>query len=840
MARKVGRAIHLVCSTTVALALLLLLGAGYGPVPALGTALVPGGGVWASSSARTTVRTETLTLPELEEPVRVSFTAEGYASIEARTDHDLFLAQGYVTARLRLTQLDLQRRMGQGRLSELVGAAGLESDRFELSLGLARTARARWAAIPENSDSAKALTAYSEGVNSWMSSLRKTGEWPTIYGLTGVRPRPWTPTDTLVVQGVLTQQMNFNTIPLDYELLNRSLGPELTRTWFPVQAPTAQRPYDPGPYRNLPPTPLTVRNTNAADPDAAPTTPARPTPGPASAHKDVALPDSVRQLDFNSNAWAANGPKAAGGGAILAGDPHLQTTLPSYWFQVSLRSPGYQVTGGSLPGVPGVLVGHNKHISWSLTNAQTVGTLYYREKLSPDRPDSYFWRGAWRPMEKAHYTIPVRGGSTEDLTVDLTVHGPMMTVLDQKVSVNWMGNYAHNDLNALLAANRASDWTSFRTALRGWKAPALNFVYADDRGHIGTLLAGDVPQTPKGSRPWLPLPGTGTADVVGTIPQEALPEAYDPPGHLVASTNQRPTGPDYPYFLGTTMNFDPGYRQAVIERFHTERRGLRTEDYTALQNDVTDDLAVRLLPALLTALDGSGLTARQRAARDLLTTWDHTMGADSAAASVWWTFLDSYVHEVFQPWWDRKKVPADKDRWILDLDRSPIPLREALEHWTLDDPDNAAFTPPDGARRDAPQAMRTAFRTAVAELTDELGDRPAAWTWGKLHTREIPSITGAPGLGYEPYADGGNPWTVDAAGGELNSSFGPSFRLVVRWTGPGSAAAAAIYPGGQNETPGSAWYDNLVALWRKDEYLPLRPPNDAAGTAATWSLRAGD
>ncbi|MFI6875997.1 penicillin acylase family protein [Streptomyces sp. NPDC050400] len=836
MASKVSRAIHLVGSTAVALAVLLVLGAGYGPVPALGKALVPGGGVWASASAQNAVRSETLTLPALDKPVRVSFTAEGYASVDAETDHDLFIAQGYVTARLRFTQLDLQRRMGQGRLSELVGAAGLKSDKFELNLGLLRTARARWAATPRDSAAGQALTAYAAGVNSWLSRLEKTGEWPTIYGLTGVRPQKWTPTDTLVVQGVLTQQMNFNTIPVDYELLRRSLGPKLTEEWFPVQAPTKQRPYDSGPYKDLPPEPLTVRSSNAADPSSTSAAGASKAAARTSSHEDVALPDSVRQLDFNSNAWAANGPEVAGGGAMLAGDPHLATTLPSYWFQISLRSPGYQVAGGSIPGVPGVLVGRNEHISWSLTNAQTVGTLYYREKLSAERPDSYYWNGAWRPMKKVRYSIPVRGGSAVELTTDLTVHGPMMTVLGQRVSVNWMGNFAHNDLNALLAANRASDFAGFRGALRDWKAPALNFVYADDRGHIGSFVAGDVPQTPKGSQPWLLLSGTGDEDVVGTIPYEVMPQQYDPPSHLVASTNQRPTDPDYPYFLGTSMNFDPGYRQSVIERFHTDRGALRPEDYTTLQNDVTDDLAVRLVPELLKALDGTKLTGQQRAARDLLTGWNHSMDTDSPAASVWWAFLDSYVHEVFQPWWDEKKVPASKDRWILDLDRSPIPLREVLEHWTVDDPDNAAFTPPDGARRDATQAMRTAFRKAVTDLAGKLGDRPAAWDWGKLHTREIPSITGAPGLGYERYSAGGDPWTVNAAGGELNSSYGPSIRLVVRWTGRGTADAVAIYPGGQSDTPTSPWYDNLVEFWRDKKYLPLRAPD----STATWTLRAGE
>ncbi len=197
--------------------------------------------------------------------------------------------------------------------------------------------------------------------------------------------------------------------------------------------------------------------------------------------------------------------------------------------------------------------------------------------------------------------------------------------------------------------------------------------------------------------------------------------------------------------------------------------------------------------------------------------------------------LDSYVHEVFQPWWDEKKVPASKDRWILDLDRSPIPLREVLEHWTVDDPDNAAFTPPDGARRDATQTMRTAFRKAVTDLAGKLGDRPAAWDWGKLHTREILDHR-APGLGYERYSAGGDPWTVNAAGGELNSSYGPSIRLVVRWTGRGTADAVAIYPGGQSDTRPPPGTTTSSSSGGTRSTCPCGSPD----STATWTLRAGE
>ena len=179
----------------------------------------------------------------------------------------------------------------------------------------------------------------------------------------------------------------------------------------------------------------------------------------------------------DSNAWAVNGTKVDGGGALLGGDPHLPQTLPSIWYEVALSAPGYQVAGASLPGVPGVLLGHNAHIAWSLTDTQNSATLYYAEQV---RGDEYYWRGAWRKMTVEHYTIPVRGGATVHLAVDITVHGPIMTQVGQRMAVDWMGNVPSDDLGALIGINQASDWTQFKAALADWRAPTQNFTYADN------------------------------------------------------------------------------------------------------------------------------------------------------------------------------------------------------------------------------------------------------------------------------------------------------------------------------------------------------------------------
>jgi penicillin amidase len=218
----------------------------------------------------------------------------------------------------------------------------------------------------------------------------------------------------------------------------------------------------------------------------------------------------------------------------------------------------------------------------------------------------------------------------------------------------------------------------------------------------------------------------------------------------------------------------------------------------------------------------------------LLATWNATMAQNSAAASVWWTFWGDYVTDVFQPWWNRAKVPVHKDGAGLAVSVDPVSLDEDLEAWTLGDPANPAFSLPSGQPRTAPQVMRKAFATAVAHLAATLGGAPSSWTWGRLHAREFPALSGAEGLGYGPRAAGGDPFTPDAADGGLTANTGPSWRMIVTLSGAG-VSAEGVYPGGQSENPASPWYDDQVPLWWDGRYLPVPVPGRAAGSL-TWTL----
>ena len=506
-----------------------------------------------------------------------------------------------------------------------------------------------------------------------------------------------------------------------------------------------------------------------------------------------------------SNAWAANGPKVAGGGALLAGDPHLPQTLPSVWYQVALSAPGLAVSGASVPGLPGVLIGHNAHIAWSLTDTQSQATLYYAEQTSRTRPRQYFWRGQWRQMQVVHYTVPVRGGAARQLYVEETVHGPVLTRAGQTVAVDWMGAVGSPDLQALLGIESASDFSQFRAALANWRAPALNFVYADDHGNIGAISAGYYPQVRHGE-PWLPMPGTGTDDIAGVIPYAAVPQVYDPSSHVIATANQRPVGPSYPYYIGTTASFfDPGYRADAEYAFLGRHWSMRPASFASLQGDLGDPLAGEIVPKLLAALKlaqqrSLTLTPLQQMAQQALASWNGQMDVTSGAASIWWTFWSEYLTDVFRPWWTAAKVPVSLDPAGLAIGPDQFSLDEVLEAWTLGDQQNAAFSPPPAAssasatppdwasasatprasvtapatsaraRKPVPAAtaaqvvMVRAFLSAVQQLSVRLGGGPGRWQWGKLAHPPVPVAD--PGGAARLRARGpasGDIWTVDAA-----------------------------------------------------------------------------
>jgi penicillin G amidase len=789
-----------------------------GPLPALGPAFNPVTGAW-TMAADAQVTDRTVRLAGLEHPVKVLLQQDGTAHVTAQTDHDLFLATGYVHARFRLFQMDLMRRQGAGRLSQVVGKAALDSDKFELQLGLLRTAQLEWSQLAAGDPSRGALIAYAQGVNDRIDEAKSSHQLGAMFTLLGYQPDRWSPIDSLLVKGDMTQTLNFTDTPLVMALLNKSLGADLTSEWFPILPPNAQSPYDLGPYGR--PSVAPIESPGLVSDAGAES--AR-----ALLDRLEALPAGLVATGGASNNWAVAGAKSASGGALLAGDPHLHLTLPAIWFQLTMDSPGYHVAGVSIPGTPVVLIGHNQHIAWSLTDAQNQQTFFYVEKEDASHPGKYLWNGAWQPYKTVSYDIPILGGQVLHLGVKLSVHGPVISERGQTTSVWWSGNIASQDLGVLLKVDQASSWQEFRDALRGWLSPTHNFVYADDGGNIGLISAGYYPQVAKG-QPWLPMPGTGEYDITGTIPFDDIPQDYNPPSNIIWSANQRQVTKDYPYYIGTASNFfDPGYRANEIHRVLSQPGKLSANDMQGLQTDTRDFLASEIVPTLLQSLSHEKLSAAETTVVDALRGWDYRMDTSSVAATVWWYFWGWYLTETFTPWWKSRAVHVDMGE-VWDG------LTQDLETWTLKDPDNRVFSAPGVGSRSAADAERKSFHKLVGDLAKMFGPDPRTWTFGRAHARVLENLAEVRGLNYGPRADRGDDYTPLAAGGSP-STHGPSWRMVVDW---GSPSFQGIYPGGQSENPASSWYTDRVDTWWAGLLKPMLSADQAATAAggSTWNMR---
>lgn len=832
------RILHLLLSLIVLIGIMYAATAGVGSLPPLGAALNPGTGVWTAASLGRPIHSETLHFAGLQKPVTIIFEANGTPHIQAATDNDLFWTIGYLQARFRLTQMDLMRRQGEGKLSEILGADALSSDQFQVMLGLDRAAQRDWQVLPANGPTRQALQVFSNGVNAWISEAEQSNSLPFMFTLLNYRPQSWTPIDTLVIQGVMTQDLDFSTTPLDYAMMAKTLGYDRTMQWFPVLPTDVQHPYDAGPYQK--PTALTPLPSQLVFSQTA-------MQSIAGMEQQIkALPNAMRDGSASNN-WAVNGPLTASGRALMAGDPHLHLTLPSIWYQLAGSSPNYNFNGVSVPGVPLILIGHNQHISWSMTDVQNQSTLFYAEKTDRAHPHQYYWNGAWRQMQHIAYDISVKGQAPVHQDVYLTVHGPIFPqdqgLAGETLAVDWVGALPSTDSEGMTDVLKATNFRQFRQALRMWDAPTLNFVYADDQGNIGMISPGYYPIVKSGV-PWLPLPGTGEADIVGSIPYDAVPQVYDPPDHMVFTANQRPVGNAYPYYIGTTWNdFDNGYRANEIASELSSKSNLTMQDMERMQTSVHDYLAGLIVPALLKTLQTSSLSGSALQAKVLLQNWNENMDVNSSAASIWWTFWTRYLTDTFEPWWTARHVPVTQHP-ELAVDPGQSSLDEDLEAWTLSDQQNAAFTLPTGTKRNASTVMLQSFQETVGVLGKTLGNDPNQWQWGKLHSREIPSLLGADALSYGPQASGGDEWTLNAVGGNslgkdnpalTPSEHGPSWRMIVDW---GSGQAEDTYPGGQDENPASPWYENQISHWWNGQYYPMidgAAANQQNGHV-TWTL----
>ena len=685
-------------------------------------------------------RDGTVRLAGLKAPIIVTYDNLGVPNISATNLNDLFFAQGYVTAQDRLWQMDIMRRFGSGDLAVVLGPAVVKYDRENRILGLRQVAQ-RSAAAMEPAQRAQ-FEAYAAGVNAYIAQHQKT--LPLEFRFLQYFPHAWTVEDSILCGLSMTEFLNHGLYKskLGKEKILAKLGPELTADLF---VNTSWRDHPPGAESNSieQQVPGETPEKDEEQGNAAPVRHRLPatrgsqhgsTEGTEELGSEKSREfrasvanilqrweDDATNVRPGSNNWVISGAHTVSGRPLLSNDMHLDLSIPNVWYEAHLNAGDFDVAGVTLPGVPYVIVGHNRQIAWGFTNLEPNTQDVYIEKFN-DKGECLTPQG-WQQPEHRKEIIRVEGKPEITLDVVTTRHGPIITELvpgeQRKLALKWTIYDPQSWGVPFFAVDSAKNWQDFETAFSHFGAPGQNVVYADVDGHIGYQATGLAPIRAAGDRD-VPIPGDDDAhEWTGYIPFDKLPSVYDPPSGIIATANGRVTPDDYPYEL--SLVWMPPYRTQRIYKLLSAPKRFTAPDMLGIQTDVVSALDRFCAERFVYAVDHARkASARAKSAADLMRNWDGTMSTDSAAA----TIAFASRHRLQQILLESKLGPDWRDyRWFM----APVWLENVLAH-----------QPP----RWLPQGYANYDELLTAAVEGAVSDASAphaltAWRWGRVHQLNI-------------------------------------------------------------------------------------------------------
>ncbi|MGB9729306.1 MAG: penicillin acylase family protein [Thermoprotei archaeon] len=799
-------------------------------------------GIWNSASS---VSGNKFILQGLHSGVKIIIDNRSVPHIYASDDYDLFYAIGFIHARDRLWQMDIQRRAAEGRLAEVVGKDAINNDMLMRIIGLWRAANITASSIKNEYPSYyKLYQAYADGVNAYIQLAKKSGKLPLMFRLLNYEPDPWTPTDSIAFAKLMAWSLTNYFEPLKYSLIVTKIGAKETLKLYPIY------PYYEenvtvvpgngtinGKKINVQPdyllnlnwysqwaTGLNFNDTTFKDKLIEAIDSILALTGDPYTNQSQGIQSYENNLynmlaySMGSNDWAVAPSKSENGLAMLADDPHLQLQLPSLWYEVDLHSPDINAYGVTLVGIPAIIIGFNNKIAWGLTNTQISVLDFYVEKTNPSNPDEYWYNGSWHAFKVIKEIINVKDSPSITLLINETIHGPVLTKRGLTISAKWIGMKTTYEAIAIVDVMKAQNVTQFFNALRLWDVPSQNFMYVDVYGTIAVIEPGKFPfriiKLPNGdivkvvgSRSV--LNGTGDYEWAGYIPFNDLPNSINPQQGYLAAPNQMSIGRYYPYFILGGW-WDPGARAQTINMILGKPGLLTLNDMIKAQSSVHDWYAQMFVPLILKSVEKypSNDPGVQRAVY-LLKNWNYSMLKDLEAPSVWWFWLSSFYNITF----------ITKYRELgIKINQYPYP--GTILYLAFNEPNSRWF---DG---DFYKKASQALINAVEELKSKLGEN---WTWGKYHVLYLEHISQLKPLSIGPLPEDGDPFTLMAA--PFSSIFygpvkhGPSWRMIVimNKTGP---VAYGVYPGGQSENPISNHYNDFVNKWLTYKYNKLLLENN--------------
>ncbi len=702
--------------------------------------------------------------------VRVITDSWGIPHIYAQNEKDLFFACGYVHAQERMWQMELSRRAGFGRLSEIFGELALPRDLFLRNLGLKEAAEKDYELLSERLR--ELLFSYSQGVNAWLDSRRLN--WPPEFLLLRYHPEPWQLNDSLVIKEIMA-------VMLSFEYQNEFMRAKIFQR---VGSKKALEILEKG---IMPPS-FEIQEGYL--------------------NSKLIFPGGA-----GSNNWVLSGRLTQSGKPLLANDPHLELQLPSIWFEIHLHCPTLNVYGMSLPGVPLVIIGHNDSIAWGMTYSTIDAQDLYIEELDPEEM-RYRSGEEWRPLRKLKEEVWVRGEKQpRTIEISWTERGPLISPLlietKMPISLRWTIYEGGRTLESIYSLNKAKTWDEFVQAMKLYDAPSQNFIYADKEGNIGYYLGGKVPLR-KVESALFPFPGwLEEGSWQGFLREEDKPIIFNPPQGYIVTANNKISADDYPHYLG--VDWDYPFRAKRIEQLILRREKHNLESMAEIQNDVFSPKAELFLP-LLKEAQGKG--ERGEETLNLFKDWDLKMDSFSAAA-LYEVFMDFLHREVFED-----ELGEDYKFFDLFFKRKEAGLLRIINN-----PSSSWFDNRGTSRIETlTDAVETSMKKALEWLKNRYGDSKN-WNWMKMHQIHFRHVLGEkPFFGFfnrGPFPLDGDAFTVRASYSKevFRTTHGSSCRIIIDLSDFDNSRS--VLASGQSGHFLSSNYDDQILPWIKGEYHPM-------------------
>ncbi len=762
------------------------------PAP-LGALLSPQHGLWQNAERSDENFSADLNFPNLKGKTSVYLDERLVPHVFAEQENDAYFVQGYLHAKFRLFQMEMQTYVAAGRICEIAGEKQLQLDRQFRRLGMVYAAENALKIIESDTAIKATCDAYTAGVNAYINSLTES-KLPIEYKLIGKTPEPWSNLKTALFMKLMAYDLSSK--ESDFEMTNARAF--FSDEDFNLLYPQKQDSLDP----------IIPKGTAFAKQSIFPKAPMNADSNYFKKNTVTASVFAKPDAENGSNNWAVSGSKTKSGSPILCNDPHLGLNLPSIWYEMQISTPSYNAYGATFPGSPFIVIGFNDSCAFGFTNGGRDVRDYYEMKFKDDTRKEYWYNNEWKKTEFRVEEIKINGKLSFYDTVAYTVFGPVMydksysggrQTNNKNYAVRWKAHDASNDLKIFYLLDRAKNYNDYNAAAAYLSSPGQNIVFACKNGDIALRTQGDWPAKWKGQGDYI-MPGVDSSYLwQGIIPQSEVPFQYNPIRGFVSSANQKPVDESYPYYLGRDY---PIARGLEVNKKLSLMTAITPQDMMALQTDNFNIYASEIVPLFLKYIDANNFNTDENKYLSILKSWNYRNDADSKGATVYNYFFKRFDSAVYNDEFFKAPKP-----YMYPFESTLIEaLLKDTAYKFIDDITTIT-------KENLHDIATKAFKQSVLDIAKADSDGKLEWAKNKgTHVNHL--------LRIEPFGRFNLP--VGGGIGIINATredHGPSWRMIVSLTK--NTEAYGVYPGGQNGNPASKYYDNFIDQWANGKYYPL-------------------